>query len=284
MIKLTNLKKIVQSDRFIIIPLEQFLEREQFVSSSRTNELNEIFFITNGNLIRKLNKNMIQINRYDLHLSLRGQEVAICDYSENPEGYYCAFGNDFFEGLFLKESIVKDLDFINGFMYRYPLRLTKPVYERLLNIFVILEELFRAYDKNKSLIHSYLVVVICEVKQMITNMCLDLYPTKSFFIVRQYNELLEKHITSQRDIDFYASQLGISPNHLNKSVKAATGKTAVGLRNEIILQEAKLQIRQSKASMEEIAFELGFSDVSYFCRFFKKATGYSPLKYRGLKN
>jgi AraC-like DNA-binding protein len=74
--------------------------------------------------------------------------------------------------------------------------------------------------------------------------------------------------------------LGISPNHLNKSVKAVTGRTAIIILNEMNLQEAKMQLKYTNLSIGEIAFRLGFKDLSYFSRFFKKATGLSPLEYR----
>ena len=78
----------------------------------------------------------------------------------------------------------------------------------------------------------------------------------------------------------YASQLNVHINHLNRSVKETTEKTTSQLIAGRILQEAKILLRQSEWTVSEIAFALGFTEVTHFNNFFKKHVQLSPLKFR----
>lgn len=80
----------------------------------------------------------------------------------------------------------------------------------------------------------------------------------------------------------FAGQLNIHVNHLNRAVKAITDKTTTQIIGERVLQEAKIMLRHSVWNVSEIAFSLGFSEVTHFNNFFKKNVGLSPLKFRNL--
>ena len=78
----------------------------------------------------------------------------------------------------------------------------------------------------------------------------------------------------------FADQLNIHVNHLNRSVKESSSKTTSNLISERLLQEAKIMLKQSKWNVSEIAFSLGFTEVTHFNNFFKKHTEMSPSKFR----
>ena len=103
-------------------------------------------------------------------------------------------------------------------------------------------------------------------------------------------ELLERQFpidenhqsVSLRTASDFSNQLNVHINHLNRSVKETTGKTTSQLIAERILQEAKILLRHSKWSVGEIAFALGFTEVTHFNNFFKKHVQLSPLKFRNV--
>lgn len=78
----------------------------------------------------------------------------------------------------------------------------------------------------------------------------------------------------------FADQLNVHVNHLNRSVKETSGKTTSNLIAERLLQEAKIMLKQSSWNISEIAYALGFVEVTHFNNFFKKYTNLSPSKYR----
>ncbi|MCU0468161.1 MAG: helix-turn-helix transcriptional regulator [Arcicella sp.] len=78
----------------------------------------------------------------------------------------------------------------------------------------------------------------------------------------------------------FAAQLNVHVNHLNRAVKEASGNTTSTLIAERLLQEAKIMLKQSRWNVSEIAYSLGFQEVTNFNNFFKKHTAISPVKFR----
>ena len=95
-----------------------------------------------------------------------------------------------------------------------------------------------------------------------------------------FKKLLNYNIAKHHSVSFYASELNVTPNHLNKSVRLTVNKSASALIDELIILEAKVLMQKSNMTVQEVALETGFEDMSYFGRFFKKHTGYTPLEYR----
>lgn len=101
-------------------------------------------------------------------------------------------------------------------------------------------------------------------------------------------ELLERQfpidethqILKQRSASDYATQLNVHVNHLNRAIKATTQKTTTQIIAERILQEAKILLRHSNWPVSDIAYALGFTEVTHFNNFFKKHAALSPLKFR----
>jgi AraC-like DNA-binding protein len=74
--------------------------------------------------------------------------------------------------------------------------------------------------------------------------------------------------------------LNLSSYQLNAIVRATLGKTCSELIIEYILLESKRYLLATSHQVTQIAYHLGYEDVSYFIRFFKKHTGYSPEAFR----
>lgn len=81
-------------------------------------------------------------------------------------------------------------------------------------------------------------------------------------------------------VQFYAEQLNIHPNHLNAIVKRITGTSASEHIYRHILSLAKSKLRNTGKSVKEIAFELYYDYPNHFANFFKKQTGQTPGQYR----
>jgi AraC-like DNA-binding protein len=78
----------------------------------------------------------------------------------------------------------------------------------------------------------------------------------------------------------YASQLCIHVNHLNRSLKEATGKTTSQLIAERVLQEARALLKHTDWNISEIAWCLGFEEPPHFINFFKKNVELTPGSFR----
>ena len=92
--------------------------------------------------------------------------------------------------------------------------------------------------------------------------------------------LLESHYREHWPVSRYAQTLGLSTERLNRLVRAETGHNAQRLVHARLAREATRQLVHVAAPVSKLAFELGFEDPAYFCRFFKRHTGLSPRAYR----
>ena len=77
-----------------------------------------------------------------------------------------------------------------------------------------------------------------------------------------------------------ASQLNLSPRYLSDMLKQETGKTAIELIHIYLISEAKDRLKRDDQRVSEVAYDLGFGDLSYFSRLFKKETGMTPNQFK----
>jgi AraC family transcriptional activator of pobA len=93
--------------------------------------------------------------------------------------------------------------------------------------------------------------------------------------------LMESHYLEHWPVSRYAERLGLSTERLNRMVRAETGLNAQALLHARLAREACRRLVHVAAPVSRLAFELGFEDPAYFCRFFKRHTGLSPRDFRG---
>lgn len=99
-------------------------------------------------------------------------------------------------------------------------------------------------------------------------------------LVDRFLVLVQKSFKEERQIEFYASQLGVTPKHLSRILKQTTGFTAADWIKNYILLEAKVMLKSSTLTMGQISTQLNFPSQSFFAKFFKNATGLTPKQYR----
>nr|WP_278388466.1 helix-turn-helix domain-containing protein [Brucella intermedia] len=93
-------------------------------------------------------------------------------------------------------------------------------------------------------------------------------------------ELIDRYYRDHKPVSFYAKLLGVSPTHLNRTVKQLTGGTTQDLVANKLMDTAKRDLIAMPSSVQHIAYSLGFSDPAYFSRFFLKMTGETPRAFR----
>ncbi len=103
-------------------------------------------------------------------------------------------------------------------------------------------------------------------------------------LLLKYRMLVEKQYTATRLVQKYAGQLGVSANYLNVLVRKYLGKSALNLINERVILEIKRRLLRTEKGVSEIAYDLGFDELSYFSRFFKRHTGMTPIAFREKMN
>ena len=96
----------------------------------------------------------------------------------------------------------------------------------------------------------------------------------------EFINLLEQAFKQQRDLGFYAQTMGMSTRKLTEICQLKSDKTAKKIINERLITEAKRLLKYTTLPLKEIVDQLGYKDMGYFCRYFKKVTGVTPSEYR----
>lgn len=103
------------------------------------------------------------------------------------------------------------------------------------------------------------------------------YITNSY--VLNFSKLIAENHTQQHNIDWYADRLHLNVEELNSLCNEYVGVAAKQYLLDIKISEAKRLLLYSRYNINEIAFQLGFEDSSYFARIFKKKTSTSPSDF-----
>ena len=100
-------------------------------------------------------------------------------------------------------------------------------------------------------------------------------------LLRNFIELLYNgEYIRNRDLDFYASRLCITPHYLSEICKKVSGKPASYWIDRFTMQEITRLLRRKELSLTELAERMNFSSVSYFSRYIQKRLGVCPTEYR----
>ena len=101
-------------------------------------------------------------------------------------------------------------------------------------------------------------------------------------IVKELLRIIVQYYKTERNVSFYAEKLHLSPQHLSTTVKKVTGKTLTDILSSFIIRDAQAKLRSTDMTVQEIAYSLNFSDISFFGKYFKRYTGMSPKQYRNM--
>ena len=101
-------------------------------------------------------------------------------------------------------------------------------------------------------------------------------------LFNHFCDLVVKHYRESREVKYYASLMNITPKHLSRVIRAATGGLSPGqwIEQYVTAQAKRLIETHATPTLQETAYMLGFSEPTSFYRFFKRVTGMTAKQYR----
>lgn len=99
-------------------------------------------------------------------------------------------------------------------------------------------------------------------------------------LMRAYAGLVASEHASGQSMADLAALLGVTPTHLTRVSRSATGKTAATLLTERVLHAARSLLISTDVPARDIARHLGFGSAAYFTRFIQQHTGQTPTALR----
>ena len=99
-------------------------------------------------------------------------------------------------------------------------------------------------------------------------------------VFTRFIQLVNSHATHHHSLSYYADRLCITSRYLGTLVQQASGVTAKEWIDRAIVTDAKIALRHSDITVAQLADDLRFPSVSFFCKYFKRLTGMTPVAYR----
>ena len=104
----------------------------------------------------------------------------------------------------------------------------------------------------------------------------------SDYIFHEFINMLHQY-PHQREVQWFAQKLSITPKYLSEISKARSGKSASEWIADVTVAELKHRLRNSTLSIRDVAKEMEFPNTSFFCQYTKKHTGMTPNQFRKQK-
>jgi len=108
----------------------------------------------------------------------------------------------------------------------------------------------------------------------------DPRPQGDHSLQRRFEQLVDRHFTEHLSVADYASRLSVTPTHLSRVLRQATGHSASHAIEARLIREARRNLAFSNLSVAEVGYQLGFQDPAHFSRVFKRGTGLAPRDFR----
>lgn len=99
-------------------------------------------------------------------------------------------------------------------------------------------------------------------------------------LFNQFMMLVERDYKLSRDVCYYAGLMNVSSKYLTNIVRQVTPHTPKTIIDQYAVLQIKAQLQYGSKTVKEIAWEYHFTDVSFFCRYYKKHTGKTPQQQR----
>ena len=159
----------------------------------------------------------------------------------------------------------------------------KTIYQRMFE--EIEGDFVHKYDLLRTLVYELVLYTMklkptSQMNKQTINASVRIATLFTELLERQFSVGYESNSLLLRSASDYARYLNIHVNHLNKALKETYHKATSQLIIERILQEAKVLLIETSWTVSEIAYALGYTQVTHFNKLFKKYMNVTPTNFR----
>jgi AraC-like DNA-binding protein len=265
------------------------ISKMEDIYTKRNGEIDEphrhnyytVLIVNNAKGIHKIDFNTYELSNHQIFFVAPGQVHQVIEKTKSV-GFAMTFSNQFLLENSIPISFIESLNLFHNYGQSPPLL---PIKEQFDIIEGFANNIFKLFNSDKNMkslsIGSFLKLLLIECN----NIC-SINPIESDIdtsgdnLIRAFKKAVNNNYKKEHSTTFYANELHISADHLNRTVKTKIGKTAKDYIQARIITEAKRLIYFTELSTKEIAYELGFNEPANFSAFFKKNTKLSPSSFK----
>lgn len=267
---------------FAISKMEDiYTERGGKVDEPHRHNYYTVLIIERAKGQHKIDFNTYDLAQHQVFFVAPGQVHQVIE-TEKSVGFAMTFSTLFLVENSIPLSFIDSLNLFQNYGQSPPLL---PVQEQFEVIEGFAQNIYRLFHGNSNMKHlsigSFLKLLLIECNNICAINPIEMdVDTSGDNLIRGFKKAVDKSFKTEHSTTFYANGLFVSPDHLNRTFKAKTGKTAKEYIQARIITEAKRLLYFSDLTNKEIAYELGFSEPANFSAFFKKHTQLSPSSFR----
>ena len=258
-----------------------YLEQNGEPDEPHRHDYYTVLIVKKAKGVHKIDFNIYEFSNKQIFFVAPGQ-VHQVNTTEKPTGFAMTFSNQFLVKNSIPLSFIDNLNLFQNYGQSPPIMPNKQQFETIEHY---ANQIFELNISNANMrclsISAFLKLLLIECNNVccINPIEMDV-DTNGYNLIRAFKKAVEKDYKKEHSTTYYANILYVSPDHLNRTFKAKTGKTAKEYIQSRIITEAKRLLYFSNLTNKEIAYELGFSEPANFSAFFKRHTQSSPLHFK----
>lgn len=258
-----------------------YTQRNGRIDEPHRHNYYTVLIIQQSKGVHKIDFNSYDLSSRQIFFVAPGQVHQVVE-TEKSFGFVMTFSNLFLVENSIPLSFIDSLNLFHNYGQSPPLLPNKEQFDTIHHFAHQIFKLFNSDANMKFLsIGSFLKLLLIECN----NIC-SINPIESDIdtsgdnLIRGFKKDVEKNYKQEHSTTFYANELHITPDHLNRTFKAKTGKTAKDYIQSRIITEAKRLLYFTDLTNKEIAYDLGFNEPANFSAFFKRNTQTSPSSFK----
>ena len=207
-----------------------------------------------------------------------GETLQLLSISPDFEASFIVMSKFFVEDIFLH---INDMQNLRAMSQRPVAKIPQDILPKFENLYDSLK-LVSSDTGNPQLIKALQHAIIAFYYRYAYR-CYDLInssPDSGARLSDRFIKLVKDKFRTERFLEFYAYELGVTPKHLSRTVKAQTGYSAASWIERFLILEAKILLKSTNLTIQQISDNLNFPTQSFFGKYFKKNVGIAPKIYR----
>jgi len=189
----------------------------------------------------------------------------------NIVNYFDYMKNNKTNPVIFKHEVDNILHSINIYlMDYYNIRMEQIIYtDGSINIYPLVEKI--SYEE---IIKKYMLFFIEEIEKKINK------EFQQVLLISKIKRYIDDHYSEELSLQLVADKFHLNKNYFCQYFKKETNKNFIDYLTEVRIEKAKKLLKLENLSSSEVAEKVGFNNVNYFVRVFKKVTGVSITEYK----
>lgn len=258
---------------FEIHSMEQLTQRNlEQLANIHQQQYFQIAWLLQGSVNHVLNQQQHLLTGNTIHIAIPGQQQQLF-IADDSKGFLIVFNEALLIGCYEDFNCMQEISFFRNFSQCGPMQVGDDLIIELRELVIKMQKENESdFASKNEILSKYLKIFLIYVRRQF-EMVQQQRGTANNSLFNNFIWLLENNFKEKKAVAEYAMELSVTPSYLNHVIKKTSGYPASYHIQQRIVLEAKRKVRYTGASMKEVAYYLGFDDISHFSKFFKSSCG-----------